>query len=86
MTLHRQGDGFVVDAELLAGIFDLDAADVQRLMREGAITSHCETGIDEDEGRWRLVFQHGNLACRLTVDVDGQILSRATYPVAGPQP
>ena len=75
------GSGFEVDAGLIASSFGLDPAGVPGLMREGAITSRCETGVDEDEGRWRLTFFHGSRALRLTVDRTGAVLLRATFDV-----
>ncbi len=72
--------GFVVDARLLAEAFGLPVATVRALMRDGQITSRCETGRGEDLGRWRLTFYHGGRACRITVDADGGVLGRATFP------
>jgi hypothetical protein len=80
------GSGFEVDAGLIASSFGLDPSGVPGLMRTGAITSRCETGVDEDEGRWRLTFFHGGRALRLTVDGTGAILLRATFDVGGRRP
>jgi Family of unknown function (DUF6522) len=73
-------DGFVIDAGLVGAAFGIDAASVQSRMRTGEITSRCETGIDEDAGRFRLTLFCGGRALRLTVDADGNILSRSTFP------
>ena len=78
--VERTEAGFVVDADLLAAAFHLPAASVRALMRDGRITSRCEAGVGEDEGRWRLTFYHGERVCRLTVDADGTLLGRATFP------
>lgn len=75
--------GFEVEAALIASAFGLDPASVPDLMRAGAITSRCETGVGEDEGRWRLTFFHKGRALRLTVDATGAILLRATFDVGG---
>ena len=72
-------DGFLVDAEELGTAFDLDPATVPESMRAGEITSRCETGLDEDAGRWRLTFYCGGRALRLTVDGSGTILARSTF-------
>lgn len=72
-------DGFIVDAEIIADAFGVDASAVQRLMQSEQITSRCEKGVDEDEGRWRLTFSHNDRAFRLTVDENGQILSQARF-------
>lgn len=72
-------DGFVVDAEVIAAAFRIATSEVQNLMQSKAITSRCEKGVGEDEGRWRLTFFHNNRAFRLTVDDKNQILSRAQF-------
>ncbi len=75
----RDEQGFVVDATLLGSAFGIDAAEVPGLMRDNAITSRSETGIDEDAGLHRLTFYFQGRALRLTVDDTGQILKRATF-------
>ena len=72
-------EGFVVDAEILGTTFGLDPATVPDRLRASEITSRCETGMEEDAGRWRLTFYCGGRALRLTVDAKGAILSRATF-------
>lgn len=84
----RDGDGFVVDAGLIADLLQLDAASVQAGMRSGAITTRCERGEGDDAGRWRLTIRSDDRAGRLVVDEAGAILRRSTYPAgnrrAGP--
>lgn len=77
--------GFVVDAEVVGTAFGLDPATVPERMRLREITSRCETGVDEDAGRWRLTFYYGGRALRLTVDAMGTIISRATFVAHPPQ-
>ncbi|SFA68729.1 hypothetical protein SAMN05421688_0024 [Poseidonocella pacifica] len=81
-------DGFVIDAEIVGTAFELPPADVPAKLRTGEITSRCETGVDEDAGRWRLTLYFNGRALRLVVDESGAIQSRATFPahapVAGP--
>lgn len=79
-------EGFVVDAEVVGAAFDLDPATVPERLRSGEITSRCETGVDEDAGRWRLTFYCGGRGLRLTVDEKGVILSRATFAAHAPHP
>ena len=87
-TIERDAGDFVIDAELLAAAFGLLQDEIKARMRNGAITSRCETGIDEDAGRWRLTFQHADRACRFVVDEAGNVLTRTMFPVesrpAGP--
>ena len=77
-------DGFVVDGEILGSAFGLPPADVPDRLRRGEITSRCETGVDEDAGRWRLTFFCGGRALRLVVDETGTVLSRSTFPAHTP--
>tara|TARA_B100002049_G_C15735142_1_gene232133 strand:+ start:35 stop:334 length:300 start_codon:yes stop_codon:yes gene_type:complete len=77
-------DGFVVDAEIVGAAFDLPPADVPGKLRVGEITSRCETGVDDDAGRWRLTFYSDGRALRLVVDEAGAILSRSTFPAHAP--
>jgi Family of unknown function (DUF6522) len=73
--------GFVVDAQVLGAAFDLAPESVPERLRAGEITSGCETGVDEDAGRWRLTFFHAGRALRLTVDAQGTVLSRESYEI-----
>ncbi|ETW10637.1 hypothetical protein ATO8_21191 [Roseivivax marinus] len=77
-------DGFVVDAEIVGAAFDIPPADVPAKLRSGKITSRCETGVDDDAGRWRLTFYSGGRALRLVVDETGAILSRSKFPTKAP--
>lgn len=75
-------DGFVVDATLIGRAFAIAPELVQDELRNGRLTSRSETGVDEDEGRWRLTFYRGGSALRLVVDASGGVLSQSTFPVA----
>lgn len=81
--ISRTDGTFTVDAAYLAEALDLDPGRVADLMRDGRITSRCETGKDADAGRFRLTFFHAGRALRLTVDAEGRILSRAQFDVPG---
>ncbi len=63
-----------IEAIDLGKMLDTPAADVITLMREGAITSRFETGIDEDAGTHRLTFWYGDLRLRFTCDTEGNVL------------
>lgn len=75
-------DGFEVDASVIATAFGLDPSTLQAQMREGEVTSLCEAGVDADLDRFRLTFRHAGRALRLTVNADGEVLTRAMFPVA----
>jgi hypothetical protein len=71
-------DGTIqIDASVLGRSLGLDPSRVPELLRNGAITSRCERGIDEDEGRFRLTFFHAGQRLRLVVDAAGRILQRS---------
>ena len=74
-------NGFLVDATLLADAFGVAARSVVSLMKEGQITSRCESGAGEDVGTFRLTFFYGGRAYRFTVDANGSILKRASFDV-----
>ena len=75
----RSDDGFTVDACLIGDALGIDPAHVPALMRQGRITSRCETGEGADAGRFRLSFFHGARTLRLTISTDGTILKRALF-------
>lgn len=85
-AVERKAKNFVIDAALLAEAFTLTQDEVRSLMRDGAITSLCEAGVDADAGRWRLTFYHGTRACRFVVDDTGTILTRSAFPITARQP
>lgn len=63
-----------VDAVLIGKGLELEPSLVQRYMREGAITSLCERGIGEDEGRYRLTFYFGKRRFRILTDWSGNVI------------
>jgi hypothetical protein len=69
---------FCIDSLTLGSLLHVHPADIPRLMQERAITSVCERGIDNDEGRFRLSFFYGNRRGRLSVDGSGHILQRSS--------
>jgi len=77
-------DGFEVDASVIATAFGIDPATLQTRMRSGEVTSICEAGVGADLGRFRLTFRHAGRALRLTVNADGEMITRAMYPVGMP--
>ena len=66
----------LVDATVVAEGLGLEPETVQERMREGHITSLCERGTSEDEGRFRLTFFSDNRRFRLVVNEAGTIIQR----------
>jgi hypothetical protein len=42
------------------------------------ITSLCERGVGEDDGRWRVTFFHESRRFRLVIDEGGNVIQRST--------
>lgn len=79
--VDRKNEDFVIDAALLADAFGLSQEEIKVRMRNGEITSRCETGVGEDAGCWRLTFHHGDRACRFIVDEAGKVLKKVAFPI-----
>jgi len=72
-------DGAIeIEASVLGEGLGLEPSCVPELLRNGAITSRCERGVDEDEGRFRLTFFHAGRRLRLVVDTAGRILQHTS--------
>jgi Family of unknown function (DUF6522) len=68
---------FLVDAALMGELLDMPASRVPILMREGAITSACERGVEDNEGEFRLSFFYRNRRARLSMDAAGRVIRRS---------
>lgn len=77
--ITRNGEDFTVDAATIAEGLDLPEHAIARAMSTGAITTRTERGEGPDEGRFRLSFFYRRQVLRLTVDSDGNLLSRARF-------
>jgi hypothetical protein len=71
----------LIDAHDLGPLLDLAPADVPEKMRNGAITSRFETGVDADAGLFRLTFYHAGTRLRLTCTAEGEVLTTTRTPV-----
>lgn len=69
--------GIEIDAGIVAEGLGLKPDLLRERMREGRITSRCERGVGEDEGRWRITFFSDNRRLRLVVDAAGRIEQRS---------
>ena len=84
MKLELTGNGFTIDAADLGRLLERPPTEVQRLMREGVITTRFERGEGDDEGRSRVTFFDESRRVRLIVDADGEVLKRSR--VSAPPP
>jgi hypothetical protein len=71
-----------IEATDLGKLLDLDPADVIELMRDGAITSRFETGVDEHAGTHRLTFWYKQTRVRFTCDAEGTV-TKTTRTTSG---
>lgn len=69
-------DGIEVDATVIAEGVGIQPQEVLEQLRSGDITTRCEKGMDEDEGRYRLTFLSQSRRLQLIVDGSGKILKR----------
>ena len=72
-------DGAIqVDATIVGEGLGIEPSLVQAQMREGTITSLCEQGVDEDNGRYRLTFFSASRRFRLIIDDTGNVVRRSS--------
>lgn len=75
VTMVEFEDGaFSVDVSIVAEGLGMAPPLVLEGMREGRITSLCERGIDDDEGRYRLTFFSERRRFRVVVDRLGNVV------------
>ena len=85
MFLEPTQTGFQIEAADLGPLLGVAPGDVQRLMRDGRITSFSEKGEGDDAGRHRITFRHDETRVRLIVNDAGEVLKRSRTTVA-PKP
>jgi hypothetical protein len=76
--IEFQDGAIQIDATIIAEGLAIDPSVVQERIREGRITSRCERGIEQDEGRYRLTFFTENRRFRLVTDTMGNVVQRST--------
>lgn len=74
--ISMDDEGATIDAAILAEGLGIEAAEIDRLIREGRLTSSFEKGIGADEGKSRLTFWIEGKRLRVVVDDRGTILQR----------
>lgn len=77
-------DGAIeVDAAIVAAGLGIEPSLLRERIRAAKITSSCERGINEDDGRYRLTFLSDGRRLRLTVDEKGHVLQRSAIDFCG---
>lgn len=85
IEIDDNGQAFTVPAETIAEGLKLDPANVQPMLKSGAIATSCEAGVDEDFGTFRLTFSTKHRRLRLILDALGGVISHSTLDF-GSQP
>ena len=85
IEIEDSGQAFTVPAETIAEGLNLDAADVQAMLKAGIIATSCEAGVDEDFGTFRLTFSTRHRRLRLIIDALGDVVARSVLDF-GSQP
>ena len=75
--IRFEGDAIEVDVATIAEALDIEPSLLQQRIRDGALTTRCERGVDADEGRYRLTFFTERRQLRLIVDAAGNELQRS---------
>ena len=84
MAIVEFEDGPIqVDVAVVAKGFGVAPPLVQEGMRDGRITSLCERGLDEDEGRCRVTFFSASRRFRLVVDNKGYVVQSSAFDSGG---
>ena len=83
--IEIDNEGFTVAAEVIADGLKLAAADVQALLKSGAIQTATEAGVGDDAGTFRLTFSTRHRRLRLVVDALGDVVSSSVLDF-GAQP
>lgn len=76
--IEFQAGAIQIDSMVIGEGLKMDPSVVQELIREGKITSRCERGIEEDEGRYRLTVFNTQRRFRIVIDSTGTVIQRST--------
>jgi len=80
-AIEIQGDEITVDAEKLAPRLGMSVGALREAMNAGEIRTLVERGEDEDQGRMRLTFRHGDKQFSIMREPDGSLHAADPPPV-----
>jgi hypothetical protein len=63
-----------IEASVIGGGLGIEPSQVQAQLREGKISTLCERGVGEDQGRYRVTFYCGKRRFRVLIDEFGNII------------
>ncbi len=67
----------VFDASFVARSLGLSAEQLMSELRKGTVHQITERGIDDDRGRYRIIFRYRSKECRFVLTTEGRILNLA---------
>jgi hypothetical protein len=85
---YREGEGSArsaaspieIEASVIGGGLGIEPSQVQAQLQEGKISTLCERGIGEDQGRYRVTFYCGKRRFRILTDECGNIIEASARP------
>jgi hypothetical protein len=77
-NVEVRSDEIQIDAAVVAAGLGIELSAVCGLMRSGQLTSLCERGEGDDQGRFRMTFFYRGKRFRVTVDEEGRIVRRSS--------
>lgn len=63
-----------IEASAIGDGLGIDPSQVQAQLRQGKISTLCERGIGEDQGRYRVTFYCGKRRFRILIDEMGNVI------------
>lgn len=66
-----------IEASVIGAGLGIEPSQVQAQLREGKITTLCERGIGEHQGRYRATFYCGKRRLRILMDESGNIIDES---------
>jgi hypothetical protein len=68
------GTPIEIDASVIGAGLGIQPSQVQTQLQEGKISTLCERGIGEDQGRYRVTFYCGKRRFRILIDEVGNVI------------
>lgn len=65
----------VFDAKFVAPCLGLTAEQLMAEIRKGTVYQVTERGVDDDNGRYRVIFRYRSKECRIVMTREGQSVS-----------
>jgi hypothetical protein len=85
IEIDGNGQAFTVAAEIIGEGLKIGPAEVQSMLKSGAMLSSVEAGVDDDFGTFRLTFSTRHRRLRLIIDALGDVASQSVLDF-GSQP